>query len=141
YGRLFLPSDVYVGLNFTVKRSYEGAKSVEICEVKPGTNQSICQSIATKAPSHADSEVAQVELRRMLGTRVAITPRFGYDFNDKIWGGELVTYLFQHEKNGLNGGIHLAYKQDKPKRAPDEEDKDNLSLAVFIGVPFQLFGN
>jgi len=58
-------------------------------------------------------------------------PRISYAFKDENgYAAEPLTYLFTSEKNRLNGGIHASYIEKKGR-----------ALAVFIGMPFQLFGD
>lgn len=130
YGRLLMASNTYLGLTGTYEHGYKGAKAVQVCEPIPNTNQTTCRTIARKAPSADGNEILVLEARQLLGKRIALNPRIGYKFSgdDDGYALELLAYLFTSEKKGLNGGIHASYLEKKGR-----------ALAVFIGIPFQLF--
>lgn len=131
YGRLHVAHDAYFGLTGTVKRSYEGAKPVQICETPEGSNQATCRTVARSGPSHADEEVLTLEARKFVLENIAINPRANYGFHDEVFSLELLVYLFRSDAKGLNGGVHLTHR----------DDADGMTFAVFIGAPFRLFGS
>jgi hypothetical protein len=132
YGRLFLGSQTYAGITGSIARTYKGDKAVQVCEAVPDTNQTICKTLARKAPSEDDNESAMFEVRQSVG-RFGFNPRISYEFNDKAVLAELLTYLFTSKAKGLNGGVRLAYLSD------DVDDNEDFSFGVFIGTAFQLF--
>jgi len=132
YGRLFLGPQTYAGITGTVERAYKGAKAVQVCEAVPDTTQQICKTVARQAPTRDDNKIATLEVRQSLG-RFGFTPRVSYEFDDKAWLTELLTYLFTSKAKGLNGGVRLAYRSD------DVDDNEDFSVGVFIGTAFQLF--
>jgi hypothetical protein len=132
YGRLFLGPQTYAGIIGTVERAYKGAKAIQVCEAVPDTTQTICKTVARQGPTQDDNEIATLEVRQSLG-RFGFNPRVSYEFNDKAWLTELLTYLFTSKAKGLNGGVRLAYRSD------DVDDNEDFSFGVFVGTAFQLF--
>jgi hypothetical protein len=130
FGRLYNRSEWYFGISAAIERVFEGAIAGQVCGPIEGTTLTTCKTIARSGPTHDDNEIVSVEARHYITDAIAIQPRVSHDFADDINAAEVTLYLFANKDKGLNGGLRLGYR----------EDDDQPSLIVFIGVPFNLFG-
>jgi hypothetical protein len=68
--------------------------------------------------------------------KFAIAPQFSYDLVGDAYGVDVPFYLVGDGKGKLRGGFRLGYTNQK--KADGGRD-DDISLGVFLGVPFSVF--
>lgn len=125
-------------LGYDQKDVHSGGDPTDACvPAAAGSSVQRCINVIHGKPKKAEENIAAVEYRRLLTSRLGLSTRaFFLDKavrkNEPVsgeWEGHLVLYFLTHATNGLNGGIDIAY---------DTHFKDTVAR-LFIGQSFNLF--
>ena len=120
----------YFGISLEYQTFYEGGQPLElIFPFGDGEIQQV-RKVVLVPPSRRERYKVQLEFRRALATRVAISPRVSYFPAEKVTLAELPVYLFESPEEGLNGGVSLNWTSKHGGR---------FGLGIFIGAAFSLF--
>jgi hypothetical protein len=125
-------------LGYDRKNVHQGGDPADTCvPAAAGSTVQRCTSVVLGRPKGADEEVATIEYRRLVTSKLGLSVKGLYlieavrknkPVSDE-WEGHLVLYFLTHTTNGLNGGIDVAY---------DSLAKE-AGIRLFIGQSFSLF--
>lgn len=109
------------------QQAFESAKSEVRCPANGG-DAVTCASGAFAEPSDKNGELIFFEYRRRVAGK-AMSVRLTHDNESDVNGLDIPVYLIQDNKESLNGGIRIGYR----------DDTDDVEFGVFVGSSFKLF--
>jgi hypothetical protein len=114
---------------FTYRREHgfenDADDQVSVC-VPVVSNAQRCKEGFLGPPGAIDKNLATLEYR-FAGKKIGFLLKGTYDFEDDIYGVELPVYLTKQEGK-FNGGFKLGWR----------DDTDDVTLAVFVGIPLDV---
>jgi hypothetical protein len=118
-------SNWMLGANYRHEDAFSAAGDpVAICWPAGSTAATTCSDAVVGAPVRSQSELFQIEVRKFLGSGLAISPRFTRNVTKSISGFELPLYFIKAgDASGLTGGVTTGWRSDQ--RGP--------SIVVFVG--------
>jgi hypothetical protein len=114
----------FASLSYGESTGYTAQDDATICtpvENVPGATN--CRDIALGAPKQSKKNVAALELRQFFGSRVAVSPRFAYETDQRDWSVEVPIYFTGSGKT-FNGGVSFGW---------DSKNREILA-SLFVGA-------
>lgn len=138
------------GMRLRGDRAYVGAAVEYNNGREEGSKRILCRATTTAgvtecfdSPYAAPTDDESLNLMGVARWRSSVshTPyafevKAGYDTQSKIYGVVTSLYLVPDNDGALRGGLRLGWQSNDDDPATDD---DNLTVGVFLGVPFQVF--
>jgi hypothetical protein len=116
-------------LSFGYEQRYFAAGAPRnICHPIGGTDALECAEHVLGAPAQRIGAVIHGEVRRYLGSSLALSPSVSYNFKNEVTSIAVPMYFLRNTEGGLTGGIRGSWRSDT----------ESVSLVVFIGTSFSL---
>jgi hypothetical protein len=116
----------------------EGSKRI-LCRPTTTAGVTECFNSPYAAPTH-DESTNLIGVARWRssgdGAPYAVEIKAGYDAQAKVGGVVTSLYLVPDGDGALRGGLRLGWQSSDDDPATDD---DNLTLGIFLGVPFSVF--
>lgn len=128
--------------SFDYRRAFKENDPVTICQPIAGTDQTQCLTSADGAPKKNSQSVLGLELRHAFPAEIgsfasfAVAPKFSIDLEGNAYSLAVPIYFAGDGAGKLRGGIRGVYLS---KEASDGSREEDLTLGLFVGVPFSLF--
>jgi hypothetical protein len=115
---------------FSLQSRYKDARSTTAClpAAAPGNALLTCANGPIGAPTRKNTQTLDLEWRRRVSERYALSVQLSRDFKDKVTSLQLPLYLVGNDPDGLTGGVNLGWASDDKK----------LSVGVFVGKAFSM---
>jgi hypothetical protein len=128
--------------SFTYSKRYDAQKPVMICQPITPAPQTQCITAPDGAPDRVTHAIFSAEVRHAFAipvgdhARFAVAPKASFDTKDKSYSVDVPFYFAGDGTGKLRGGIRASYVNQKD---PAGGRKDDVTLALFVGVPFTIF--
>ena len=95
-----------------------------------GGSDQVCSDKRIGAPTETEKTVVYFDYgKRFLSNKGAMKLKISRDLDSDITGVELPIWYVRDDKGALSGGVQFDWN----------DKEDDLSIAVFIATPFELF--
>ncbi|MCX6538897.1 MAG: hypothetical protein NT151_08190 [Acidobacteria bacterium] len=120
-----------IGAEYLHEVDHDAAEIRHICVPVDGADILECSDKVVGAPTGRHREIARVELRKFLGSRLAVNPRFSVNMASGTIGFDVPLYFLQSGKGGLAGGVTVGWRRSRT-------DGHTLEVQAFVGQVFGL---
>jgi hypothetical protein len=117
-----------IGVGYRRESVYEPSKKTTLCTATGVANQLECETANLGGPVRKEKDLATLQFD-VLRWNWAMTSLVTYDFEADKYGIEVPFYLLRDEKAAWTGGVSIGWTSD-------ERD---VTVQIFVGVPFSLF--
>jgi len=118
----------FFGLSYKYKRSYKAEPARQICTPLGTNGNEECRSLPLGAPGGSSAEVLQLEARKFIGLRVALSPKLSYERREAVKAFELAVWFLPNKDGRLTGGVSAGW---------DSKDR-KTTATLFVGLPVNL---
>jgi hypothetical protein len=118
----------FFGVSYKYERSYKAGSARQICSPLGTNGSQECSSLPVGAPAGSSAEVLQLEVRKFIGLRLALSPKLSYERREAVKAAELAVYFVPEKDGRLTGGVSAGW---------DTKDR-KATATLFVGLPVNL---